>query len=136
PGVPYTASTAYPEPEVTYAGSLGSPPKSIGIEDCFEDTLYNNGTKPGFAYGYLQWADTTAGNSHKVNCGTPSSTFANAPATVCANVGADVTAIADCKVCLSTKGYWLNYNLPATDISAKAGVFQGNWLNFYPPKWA
>jgi type IV pilus assembly protein PilY1 len=52
-----------------------------------------------------------------------------------AATGNNGIATSNCVNCLNSQGYWLNYNLPDNNTSTSAGVFMGNWLNFYPPKW-
>src|SRR5438477_868105 len=137
---PYVPTRAYPEPEFSYAGGGG-------LNDCFEASTYaGTVTNPGWAWGYKQWAATTSNNG-KVSCPSAGSppTGAGTPTAICtAAAGADATALADCEVCLGVntlvgftpKGYWINYNKTDTDTSAGAFVAKGNWLNFFPPKWA
>src|SRR5207237_10263954 len=49
----------------------------------------------------------------------------------------NATDYTDCQLCVRTKGYWINYlKLNQTDTTAGAFVAKGNWLNYYPPKWA
>ncbi|TMA17881.1 MAG: hypothetical protein E6J88_20105, partial [Deltaproteobacteria bacterium] len=134
---PYSQTKSYPEPELTYAGGGG-------LNDCFIPADYN-GTN-GWAWGYKQWSATTSNNG-KVNCPNSNSppTGAADPTTACANAaGLDLVALADCKLCLgittlagfTPKGYWINYKKSNTDTSASAFLARGNWLDFFPPKWA
>jgi type IV pilus assembly protein PilY1 len=105
----YQPAKTYPDPITTYSG---------GPTDHFVS---------GSAYQYLNW--NLGGNALPApGAQTPSAACSN----VIGNMGSDIS---NCTTCLSTKGYWLNPKLPDNDTSINAGVFMGNFLNFYPPKW-
>jgi len=122
----YDKTKRYPEPEITYAG-MG------GLADNFEDATYqdsktsngvNNGGK---AWRYMLWPANTAGLPETIDTACTNAT------TGAAYVAADT---ADCSLCVQTRGYWINYKRPQTDTNPAAMVVKGNWLNFFPPKWA
>jgi type IV pilus assembly protein PilY1 len=105
----YQSSKTYPDPIAAYSG---------GPSDHFVATS---------AYQYLNW--NLGGNALPA----PGAQTQNAAcATATGNNGSQT---ASCVSCLNSAGYWLNPVLPNNDTSANAGVFMGNWLNFYPPKW-
>jgi len=124
----YDKTKRYPEPEITYAGGGG-------LADSFEDASYNDnktaasgvGNNGGKAWRYLLWPANDAGTPESID-------------TACATATTGALYVAndtnDCKLCVQTKGYWINYKLTQADTSSAAMVVKGNWLNFFPPKWA
>src|SRR5882724_5626486 len=134
---PPSASAAYsgsydktkrcPEPEITYAGGGG-------LADNFEQASYTDnktaavgGNDGGRAWRFLLWPANDAGTPESID---------TACSTATTGLGYVANDTNDCKLCVQTKGYWINYKLPQTDTSSAAMVVKGNWLNFFPPKWA
>jgi type IV pilus assembly protein PilY1 len=118
PGLQGTFNPAltYPDPEPTYT-------KVVTVSD---------GINPALFYGYGQWPNGPPGS-------TPAATSsATANAACSAAAAADPVLTNLCVACVSgiaARGYWLNPVLPHNDTSARAAVFSGKFLRFYPPKW-
>ena len=132
----YDPTKLYPEPETTYSGGNGS---AWGFEASSVNSA-NTDKTGGLAWRFKLWpAGATAGT----NTGTNNSIDDNCSAATGSGTTLpyNATDLADCKACVRTKGYWLNYKttiasgVVVNDQTAAAGVFKGNWLNFYPPKW-
>src|SRR5581483_11100796 len=123
----YDNTKRYPDPETAYSGG--------GKADGFEDSSYNEAktaSSPaaqngGKAWRYLLWPANDSGTPESIDTACTTAT------TGAAYVANDTN---DCKLCVRTKGYWFNYKLPQTDTSTSAFVAKGNWLNYFPPKWA
>ena len=114
----YSPATSYPDPLATYTSSGGT-------------TGFVNTS----AYQYLGWP---APNDTKITSTTPAYLTAQTPANACLNAlgpGGTVDQQAACVSCLTTNGYWLNPAVAPGDQTYSAGVFMGNFLHFYPPKW-
>ena len=130
----YRPDFQYPEPEVAYAGGGG-------LSDNFESgapssgcplTSYNSNktdSTGGLAWQFAAWPANDAGTKAGVNGSIDDSSNA----AVGNNSSTDYQ---DCQQCVQQKGYWINYLRSNVDTSAGAFVAKGNWLNFYPPKWA
>jgi len=115
----YDKTKRYPEPEITYAGGGG-------LADSFEDASYNDnktaasgvGNNGGKAWRYLLWPANDAGTPESID-------------TACATATTGALYVAndtnDCKLCVQTKGYWINYKLTQADTSSAAMVVKGNW---------
>src|SRR4051812_1494617 len=120
----YDKTKRYPEPESTYAGGGG-------LADNFEIASYNDkktASDGGRAWRYLLWPANDSGTAESID------TACTTPTTGAAYVADDRN---DCKLCVQTKGYWINYKIAdQASNSSSAMVVKGNWLNFYPPKWA
>jgi len=123
----YDKTKRYPEPEITYAGGGG-------LADNFEQASYNDnktaavgGNDGGRAWRFLLWPANDAGTPESID---------TACSTATTGLGYVANDTNDCKLCVQTKGYWINYKLPQTDTSSAAMVVKGNWLNYFPPKWA
>ncbi len=102
----YSASKTYPDPGPTYSGGSGQ-------SDGLSNTSY---------YQYGNWGVNGSG--------IVSQTLA--AACVASGGGSQQAA---CQACVNSKGYWLNPLAANNDRSTSAGVFSGNFLRFYPPKW-
>ena len=102
----YNPSTTYPDPGPTYSGGAGQ----------------SDGLSNGSYYRYRNWGANGTGVT------------AELLATACLNSAGLLNQTA-CMTCVNSNGYWLNPSSADNDISAAAGVFSGNWLRFYPPKW-
>ncbi len=135
----YDPGTQYPEPDMAYAGGGGTADSfesGAGTTAACPSVTYNaNKTdhNGGLAWEYALWpADATAGTSFgsSPNVGSIDGTCA---AAVGASSGSDYQ---DCQQCVQNKGYWVNYNKSINDTTGAAFVAKGNWLNFFPPKWA
>jgi type IV pilus assembly protein PilY1 len=127
----YDAFKRYPEPENTYAGGGG-------IADKFEASSYTcaalncpTGSTGGKAWRYMLWPANDNGTEDGSN-----GSIDDACTAATTGVGYLPIDTTDCQLCVKTKGYWINYKLAQTDTSASAMVVKGNWLNFFPPKWA
>ncbi|TMA37457.1 MAG: hypothetical protein E6J82_18785 [Deltaproteobacteria bacterium] len=123
----YDKSKRYPEPEVTYAGGGG-------LADNFEDATYNDkktDSTGGKAWRYVLWPANDNGTQDGSN-----GSIDDACTAATTGGGYLPTDTQDCQLCLKTKGYWINYKLAQTNTSSSAMVAKGNWLNFFPPKWA
>src|SRR2546426_2459873 len=119
----YDKSKRYPEPEVTYAGGGG-------LADNFEDATYNDkktDSTGGKAWRYVLWPANDSGTPESID-------------TACTNATSGACYVSndtdDCRLCVKTTGYWINYKVAQTDTSSSAFVAKGNWLNYFPPKWA
>jgi len=108
----YQSNVYYPNPEAVDVFTGGG----YGTAD-------NIRTDTSGYYRYLRWP--TGGDYD----GYPE-TLNNA----CTNAGGSSQKNA-CKQCVQSKGYWLNPQASNADVTPAAGVFAGNWLRFYPPKW-
>lgn len=104
------AHPAYPDPEVYYATKQGAntPPSNIA---------------PASAYLYLDWPNNSGSGNPQL------------PLTACIAATADPFQQLACNTCVGTKGYWLNPAVAENNATTKAGVFSGNFLRFYPPKF-
>jgi type IV pilus assembly protein PilY1 len=116
----YQASRAYPRPEVAYSPSSVN---TNAVDQLFIGTSF---------YRFLTW--TSRGTST-----SPSTTAAGACSGL---IGLTLAQQAECASCLASRGYYLNPNLPtALDnglslmTNPQAGIFSGNFLNFYPPRY-
>jgi type IV pilus assembly protein PilY1 len=138
---PYNRDLQYPEPEQAYSGGGG-------LNDSFESgagssaacpaisyTSNTTGGTGGLAWEFGLWPSNDSGTAHTAagSTGTIDSECTTALAGIVAATGSDFN---DCQQCLTSKGYWINYLRSNTDTSAGAFVAKGNWLNFFPPKWA
>jgi len=140
---PYNYNLQYPEPELTYSGGGGladSFELGAGSSTCgspsYNNTKTNNQNSSntgGLAWLYAQWPSNDSGTSPTFTGTNSGSIDAACGTAVGATSGTDYT---DCELCVRTKGYWLNYNKSNTDVTPSAMVAKGNWLNFFPPKWA
>src|SRR5438132_524069 len=127
----YDNTKRYPEPETTYAGGGG-------IADNFEASSYTcsssscpTNSTGGKAWRYVLWPANDNGTKDGSN-----GSIDDACTAATTGAGYLPTDTQDCQLCVKTRGYWINYNLPQTDTSSNAMVAKGNWLNFFPPKWA
>jgi len=102
----YNPSNVYPDPGPTYSGGSGQ-----------SDGLSNSSY-----YRYRNWGANGAG------------VVTETLVTACLNAAGIINQPA-CLACVSSNGYWLNPTSANNNISPAAGVFSGNWLRFYPPKW-
>lgn len=116
----YQAARSYPRPEVTYSPSSVN---TNAVDQLYVGTSY---------YRFLTW--TSRGTSTSPATSTTSA---------CSGLsGLTAAQQTDCMSCLATRGYYLNPNLStAADLgrslltNTQAGVFSGNFLNFYPPRY-
>ena len=124
----YDKTKRYPEPEVTYAGGGGNALN-------FEDSSYNDsktaavgGNNGGRAWRYLLWPANDSGTQESID---------TACATATTGLGYVANDTKDCTYCVQNLGYWINYKIvDQASTSTSAMVVKGNWLNYYPPKWA
>ena len=108
----YSNAKSYPDPEPAYTSIVTA----------------SDGIAPGSFYLYGQWPNGPGG----------ASTQQATPTVACqAATGSAVSAAyLDCVACLGgAAGYWLNPAAADNAATPQAGVFKGNFLRFYPPKW-
>ncbi|TMA28708.1 MAG: hypothetical protein E6J78_04635 [Deltaproteobacteria bacterium] len=130
----YSNTVQYPEPEQAYSGGGGL---NDGFESgassstCTATSYTNNATNNtgGLAWLYTQWPANDSGTQSGANGSIDDS----CNAAVGNNGSSDYN---DCQQCVRTRGYWFNYNKADNDTTPQAFVAKGNWLNFFPPKWA
>ena len=103
----FNPSFAYVDPGPTWSGGGG---QSDGLVD-------------GNAYRYLNWPVNGSGGATE------------SVAAACANATSTGVASNACKVCVNSKGYWLNPAVTDSNQTTSAGVFSTRFLRFYPPKW-
>src|SRR5256886_10111624 len=127
----YDPTKRYPEPETTYSGGGG-------LNDNFEASTYTcsssncpTDSTGGKAWRYVLWPANDNGNQDGSN-----GSIDDACTAATTGGGYLPTDTQDCQLCLKTKGYWINYKLAQTNTSSSAMVAKGNWLNYFPPKWA
>jgi len=127
----YDPTKRYPEPETTYSGGGG-------LNDNFEASSYTCSSSScptdstgGKAWRYVLWPANDNGTQDGSN-----GSIDDACTAATTGGGYLPTDTQDCQLCLKTKGYWINYKLAQTNTSSSAMVAKGNWLNYFPPKWA
>ena len=127
----YDPTKRYPEPETTYSGGGG-------LNDNFEASSYTcsssncpTDSTGGKAWRYVLWPANDNGTQDGSN-----GSIDDACTAATTGGGYLPTDTQDCQLCLKTKGYWINYKLAQTNTSSSAMVAKGNWLNYFPPKWA
>jgi type IV pilus assembly protein PilY1 len=125
----YDFRKRYPEPETTYAGGGGL---ALNFEKAAYVDTRTGSTPPaqdgGNAYRYLLWPANSTGTPESID---------TACTTATTGTGYVANDTDDCRLCVRTKGYWINYKITDhADNSPSAMVVKGNWLNYYPPKWA
>jgi type IV pilus assembly protein PilY1 len=108
----YNNAYNYPDPEPAYTSVV----------------TVSDGIAPASYYNYGQWPAGPGGAS---TAQTATNACQSATGSV---VSANYLA---CVACLtaSNAGYWLNPSVNNNDTTPQAGVFKGNFLRFYPPKW-
>src|SRR5712664_1297147 len=127
----YDPFKRYPEPETTYSGGGGLADNFEAASYTCHSTTCNTDSTGGKAWRYVLWPANDSGTPDGSNGSVDDA--CTAATTGATYLPADT---ADCKLCVKTKGYWINYKLPQTDTSSSAMVAKGNWLNYFPPKWA
>jgi len=110
----YKKTNTYPDPGPTYSGGSGQ----------------SDGLSNGSFYRYRNWGANGAGIVPE----TAVNACINALTPFGYTLSTDPYVLA-CVQCVSNSGYWLNPLARNNDILPEAGVFSGNWLRFYPPKW-
>ncbi len=119
----FDPTKTYPDPETTYAGGGG-------VSDNFASASY-------YRYGNWPVGSNPAGTAE-------TATAACSALKDAGGLALGGTDLANCTKCVAgtgtstnkQQGYYLNPYAKDNDVSTNAGVFAGNWLNFYPPKWA
>src|SRR5437667_168304 len=113
-------------------------PPTRGDNDNFEASSYTCSSSScptdstgGKAWRYVLWPANDNGTQDGSN-----GSIDDACTAATTGGGYLPTDTQDCQLCLKTKGYWINYKLAQTNTSSSAMVAKGNWLNFFPPKWA
>src|SRR6266404_445336 len=127
----YDPFKRYPEPETSYSGGGG-------LADNFEANSYTCSSSScptdntgGNAWRYTLWPNNDNGTKDGAQ-----GSIDNACAAATTGAIYLPNDYMDCQLCVRTRGYWINYKLAQTDTSSSAMVVKGNWLNFFPPKWA
>jgi len=110
----YRAGNSYPDPGPTYSGGSGQ----------------SDGLSNGNFYRYRNWGANGSGIVPE----TSVTACINALTPFGHTLSTDPYVLA-CITCVTSNGYWLNPLASDSDILPEAGVFSGNWLRFYPPKW-
>ncbi len=110
----YNSANTYPDPGPTYSGGSGQ----------------SDGLSNGSFYRYRNWGANGAGIVPEL----ATTACLNALTPFGITLATDPNVVA-CTNCVNSSGYWLNPFAPKNDIAPEAGVFSGNWLRFYPPKW-
>ena len=132
----YNPGIQYPEPDQAYAGGGGTSDSfesGAGTTPACPSTSYTSShtdATGGLAWEFALWpADGFSGSKQGAN-GSIDQTCA---AAVGVASGSDYN---DCQQCVQSKGYWINYLKSISDTTGPAFIAKGNWLNFFPPKWA
>lgn len=160
-GTTYSAAKSYPEPETSYSGGGGladnfeTSGNKCSTTNTSTDPTSNNcptDNTAGHAWEFMLWPANDSGTMHNGSTGATCTTYGSSCGTIndeCAAAVGCTTGLlgscllnvdyADCQKCAKSRGYWLNYNKLSANANytgSDAMVAKGNWLNFYPPKWA